>query len=1392
MAGVRFPSSCLILAILLATLAGAAVAHADWVITDTQEYTYPAALPSFTGDIIVEATGSLSLTGYELTLPGSVIVPGDLALNDCTLRFTPSLDGEQEFSIYGGLDATDSTLTSATGKLVYLHTWGSSVNTLTGCTLDYVRPHFRDSSRNSITACTFSNACWWARFMDDSYNEITGSGFDDHTEVVFQDRSESIVSDSVLGTYGWAADSTRNTFAGCTFYDFEFHPPSVNALTDCTFSRNLVIFATAGTTMELVGLLPGQPVAASITTPGPFLSLANTTVAAYGAQAHGDARLTIRYSELFGVFCSDESQTTLENSHTQYFHIWTATHHFLGRGGVHCPYQGNAVNVAVDGYHEVTPQTTSITSNNSSFRVDFQNSSVGTTYLELGDNGDSIGSDNVVARSSLYEAVSCDHSSLRAEASTLRGGIGGWYVSDDANARFTAQNSTLLGLFLDGPATRVTLSDSNLVGQVEVMSWWALYNQDAVCTPELVFEGLTTLGYGGDPRVAVREGVDGARIIGDAQVTPLWHASEWAPGSTIVRTYSVQVVDRSRSPLPDVPVHVYDPIGTLIWQGVTDISGCAQAEITFDDTNYASEFRVKAWAEGGVDSAPVHFLSSTPLTLCPGAHPLSYASFEEERYPWTTFASSSDASTWRQLAGAEIPGGGTAPAAHSGDYEMLCDAADGGITGLRLDLPVTPSWPAEVTLRAWVYPLARSGGASSVIGFQTDLSGMLGYEAISDTEGALHLGGSTVSAPGLTTGRWHVVAVNYDCVGHRLAVSLDGTAVPEQATLPTLGAPAYALLGAGGGGGGAVQVTCFDDVNVVLGTAPTDLPEHPYAGLSGPEKIVEGRPMPYTVWLGNGYPVLGGAPAPGEQGAETMTLRLALPEYLEFLSSTPAPTRYEGDDPVWEVVRPYLGQEQYLLLTAQVPTGVTSGVIGPLEVYRDGGGSPEDALPQYVLTHESMRPDLWVRKEGPAVTCPGETVNYVITAGNSGYLPAEDILITDIMPTQLGGRTGIVANLVSLEPGETWRAPLSLVVGTTTPSGAVLTNWGAIESAAAEVSLLNNLDSCDTLVQPTPDPNQINVEVNPTGSGTNRIMAPVGGVERGDLLRYTIDCENPSGSTAYGVYARALLDPRLDDNTLSLPSGMSYDPLSRTLFWEIGTVPGHGTRSAAFTVQVPEDARRARSIAAQATLYFPSLSLERPTNITVSVVNGSFRDIPWNHWALLHAELSYENGIVGGYSDGSYRPALTVDRGQMAVFIARAIAGGEALVGDPPATASFNDVPTTHWAFKYIEYAKAHGVVGGYADGTYRPTLGVDRGQMAVFVARAVAGGDGAVPPAPGAPTFTDVAPGTPWAWAQKYVEYIVSRGVVAGYADGTYRPALAVTRDQMAVFVARAFALPM
>jgi hypothetical protein len=164
-------------------------------------------------------------------------------------------------------------------------------------------------------------------------------------------------------------------------------------------------------------------------------------------------------------------------------------------------------------------------------------------------------------------------------------------------------------------------------------------------------------------------------------------------------------------------------------------------------------------------------------------------------------------------------------------------------------------------------------------------------------------------------------------------------------------------------------------------------------------------------------------------------------------------------------------------------------------------------------------------------------------------------------------------------------------------------------------------------------------------------------------------------------------------------------------------------------------------------------------------------------------------GIVTGYSDGTYRPAQAVTRDQMAVYISRGLAGSDAAVSNGPAQPSFSDVAPDYWAYRYVEYASAKGVVEGYAGGSYRPLVALDRGQMAVFIARAIAGSDAAVASGPATPAFSDVPTSF---WAYKYVEYIAhpSVAVTEGYPDGLYHPEYACTRDQMAVYVARGFGL--
>lgn len=144
----------------------------------------------------------------------------------------------------------------------------------------------------------------------------------------------------------------------------------------------------------------------------------------------------------------------------------------------------------------------------------------------------------------------------------------------------------------------------------------------------------------------------------------------------------------------------------------------------------------------------------------------------------------------------------------------------------------------------------------------------------------------------------------------------------------------------------------------------------------------------------------------------------------------------------------------------------------------------------------------------------------------------------------------------------------------------------------------------------------------------------------------------------------------------------------------------------------------------------------------------------------------------------TYRPFQAVTREAMAAFLFRLTHPG----ASAPACHSrpFRDVPTTDVFCGYIAWAKASGVVGGYADGTYRPDAVVSRGAMAAYLARIASAGS--VPPCTSRP-FADVAVSSTFCGE---IAWMKAHGITEGFGSSTYDPALRVTRQAMASFLHR------
>ncbi|HEX4439809.1 MAG TPA: S-layer homology domain-containing protein, partial [Thermoanaerobaculia bacterium] len=59
-------------------------------------------------------------------------------------------------------------------------------------------------------------------------------------------------------------------------------------------------------------------------------------------------------------------------------------------------------------------------------------------------------------------------------------------------------------------------------------------------------------------------------------------------------------------------------------------------------------------------------------------------------------------------------------------------------------------------------------------------------------------------------------------------------------------------------------------------------------------------------------------------------------------------------------------------------------------------------------------------------------------------------------------------------------------------------------------------------------------------------------------------------------------------------------------------------------------------------------------------------------------------------------------------------------VSPAPGTATFNDVPTNHPFFQFVEALAASGITAGCGGGNFCPDAPLTRGQMAVFLSKAL------------------------------------------------------------------------
>lgn len=118
----------------------------------------------------------------------------------------------------------------------------------------------------------------------------------------------------------------------------------------------------------------------------------------------------------------------------------------------------------------------------------------------------------------------------------------------------------------------------------------------------------------------------------------------------------------------------------------------------------------------------------------------------------------------------------------------------------------------------------------------------------------------------------------------------------------------------------------------------------------------------------------------------------------------------------------------------------------------------------------------------------------------------------------------------------------------------------------------------------------------------------------------------------------------------------------------------------------------------------------------------------------------------------------------------------EAIAGSKNKSISFKDT-AGHWGSRAIAAAAKLQMIGGYADGSFRPNAPVTRAEFTAMIARSFGLGT-----QPAVAKFRDTSSN----WAAGYIGALADKGVVIGYADGSFKPGATITRAEMVTIIGR------
>lgn len=207
------------------------------------------------------------------------------------------------------------------------------------------------------------------------------------------------------------------------------------------------------------------------------------------------------------------------------------------------------------------------------------------------------------------------------------------------------------------------------------------------------------------------------------------------------------------------------------------------------------------------------------------------------------------------------------------------------------------------------------------------------------------------------------------------------------------------------------------------------------------------------------------------------------------------------------------------------------------------------------------------------------------------------------------------------------------------------------------------------------------------------------------------------------------------------------------------------------------DAQDATITVGQGGLQGTSKRIEVNNNL-----NYLFSDVPGTHENIEAINYLYDQGVIKGYEDGTFKPNQTVSRVEALKMIFEAFN----ISMTPLSEMEFSDTYDDQWYAKYVERALAMGVVQGYDDGTFKPSQTVNRAE---FMKLLFETNDTPVP-------YLDQLTEDPYPdvdkdqWFAGYATYAAERNIFPTDEKGNLNPAEGMSRAEVAEVLYRMMVL--